>query len=203
MHAMLSERQLDALREVANIGAGHAATALSTLTRHRVGITVPKVFVAPFEDVADELGRPERLVSVSMGLLGDLRGRCLFLLREGEARALSDYLLGRDVGTATELDEMETSSLREAGNILGGAFTAALGEMTGMLLLLSVPALSYHELHQDGIDEVLAGEHDHRLALSVQTEFHVDSKNETPFGYFVVLTDAAGVEAILTALRVT
>jgi len=203
MTASLSERQYDALREVANIGAGHAATALSTLTRHRVGITVPKVFVAPFDEVTDEVCPPgERVVTVGMGLLGDLRGRCLFLLREREAHALSDYLLGREVGTATELDELEASSLREAGNILGGAFTAALSEMTGMLYLLSVPDLGVHEVGERE-QNVLGVDPAHQLALSVQTEFHVDALEDTPLGFFLVLTDAAGVEAILTALRVS
>jgi chemotaxis protein CheC len=203
MTAPLSERQFDALREVANIGAGHAATALSTLTRHRVGITIPKVFVAPFDEVTDQVAAPgERLVTVGMGLLGDIRGRCLFLLREREAHALSDYLLGRDVGTATELDEMEASALREAGNILGGAFTAALGDMTGMLYLLSVPDLGVHDM-DEGRHDVLGVDPAHQLALSVETEFHVDSLEDKPFGFFLVLTDAAGVDAILAALRVS
>jgi chemotaxis protein CheC len=203
MTVRLSERQCDALREVANIGAGHAATALSMLTRHRVDITVPKVFVAPFDEVTQEVAAAGgRLVTVGMGLLGDLRGRCLFLLREREAHALSDYLLGREVGTAADLDEMEESALREAGNILGGAFTAALGEMTGMLYLLSVPDLAVHEEGEER-DTVLGVDPAHQLALSVQTEFHVDALEDAPFGFFLVLTDTAGVEAILTALRVS
>ena len=202
MTTPLSERQYDALREVANIGAGHAATALSTLTQHRVGITVPKVFVAPFDEVSQEVtSSGGRVVTVGMGMLGDLRGRCLFLLREREAHALSDYLLGREVGTVKEMDTLEQSALRECGNILGGAFTAALSEMTGMLYLLSVPDLRVHDAGEEK-NTVLGADPSHQLALSVQTEFHVDSMEDAPFGFFLVLTDSAGVEAILTALRV-
>ena len=74
----LKELQLDALREVANIGAGHAATALSQLTDCRIMISVPEINVTRIEDVPEMLGEAEQVVTaVLMHMLGDLTGRTL------------------------------------------------------------------------------------------------------------------------------
>ena len=74
----LKPMQMDALREVANIGAGHAATALSQMTSQRIMISVPRISVTPLEDVPPHIGMPEEPVAaVLMNMLGDLTGgRC-------------------------------------------------------------------------------------------------------------------------------
>ncbi|PYO75720.1 MAG: hypothetical protein DMD67_10695 [Gemmatimonadetes bacterium] len=73
----LKELQIDALREVANIGAGHAATALSQLTNRRIMISVPQINIARLEEVPDLLGNPQDVVAaVLMHMLGDLTGSC-------------------------------------------------------------------------------------------------------------------------------
>ena len=61
----LKELQLDALREVANIGAGHAATALSQMTNHTIMIAVPEVNVRALEEVTDLVGRPDEVVAAT------------------------------------------------------------------------------------------------------------------------------------------
>ncbi|MGD2135395.1 MAG: chemotaxis protein CheC, partial [Gemmatimonadales bacterium] len=92
----LKALQLDAMREVANIGAGHAATALSQLTNRRIMINVPRLHARPLEQVSDLLGAPDDVVAaVLMHMLGDLTGRMLFTLPEANARLLCDTLLRR------------------------------------------------------------------------------------------------------------
>src|SRR5438128_2109597 len=77
----LKELQIDALREVANIGAGHAATALSQLTNRKIMISVPQINIVRLEEVPDLLGNPQDVVAaVLMHMLGDLTGRTLLLL---------------------------------------------------------------------------------------------------------------------------
>src|ERR1700745_1225839 len=96
----LKELQIDALREVANIGAGHAATALSQLTNRRIMIRVPENNVARLEAVPDLLGHAQEVVAaVLMHMLGDLTGRTLLLFPEAVGRRLCDMLLRRPVGT--------------------------------------------------------------------------------------------------------
>ena len=139
----LKDLQLDALREVANIGAGHAATALSQLTDCRIMISVPEIFVARLEEVPTRLGEEDELVvAVLMHMLGDLTGRMLFTLPEDNAKLLCDLLLRREPGQTTEFNDLEQSGLKEAGNILGGAYMNALSDFMGMMLLPSVPSLA-------------------------------------------------------------
>src|SRR3982750_4833279 len=76
----LSTAPLDALREVANIGAGHAATALSTLTGTRIMISVPMVNVVPPGDFIPEIAPDEEMVAVQMGMSGDISGQTVFVL---------------------------------------------------------------------------------------------------------------------------
>src|SRR5436190_1515815 len=138
----LKELQIDALREVANIGAGHAATALSQLTNRRIMISVPQINIVRLEEVPDLLGNPQDVVAaVLMHMLGDLTGRTLLLFPESVGRRVCDMLLRRPVGTTAVFDALEQSCLKEAGNILAGAYLNALSDFMGMLLLPSVPSL--------------------------------------------------------------
>src|SRR6476619_6222353 len=119
----LKESQLDAIREVANIGAGHAATALSEMTNRKIMITVPRVKIRPLEDACDMVGPPDQVVaSVLMHVMGDLTGRAMLLFPERAAYTLCDYLFRRERGSTTSFGEMEQSSLKEAGNILASAY---------------------------------------------------------------------------------
>src|SRR5438093_10957506 len=95
----LKALQIDALREVANIGAGHAATALSQLTNRRIMISVPQINIARLEEVPDLLGDPQEVVAaVLMHMLGDLTGRTLLLFPDGVSRTLCDIPLLRPSG---------------------------------------------------------------------------------------------------------
>src|SRR5512145_102319 len=98
----LKALQLDALREVANIGAGHAATALSQMTQRTIMISVPEVNIVPLEEVPELLGRPDEVIAgVLMHVMGDLTGRTLLIFPEVSAQAVCDILLRRPPGTTT------------------------------------------------------------------------------------------------------
>src|SRR5207244_7927441 len=104
----LKALQIDALREVANIGAGHAATALSQLTNRRIMISVPQINISRLEEVPGLLGDPQEVVAaVLMHMLGDLTGRTLLLFPETVRRKLYDMLLRRPSGTTTVLDALD------------------------------------------------------------------------------------------------
>ena len=87
----LKALQMDALREVANIGAGHAATALSQMTHRTIMISVPEVNVRALEEVAELLGPPDQVMAaVLMQMMGDLTGRTMILFPDSSARQLCD-----------------------------------------------------------------------------------------------------------------
>ncbi len=196
--------QLDALREVANIGAGHAATALSQMTDRRIMISVPKITIAGLEDVSDVIGDSnEVVVAVLMHMLGDLTGRTLFMVPEGNAKLLCDLLLRREPGTTKEFGEMEVSSVKEAANILGSAYMGALSDFMGMMLLPSVPSFEI-----DRAGAVLTTAHlgfgrDRDFIFCVETDFHFTEAGRKLKGHFLLMPDMASLKAILDAIHMT
>lgn len=200
----LQALQLDALREVENIGAGHAATALSQMTNRRIMISVPKVTVARLEDVGELFGDPPPVVAaILLHMLGDLTGRTMLIFPEAPARRLCDLLLRREPGTTTEFGDLEQSSLKEAGNILCGAFLTALSSFMGMMLLPSVPVLLVDLASAVVTSAYLDFGSDRDYVLCVETAFQFGPDEEGLRGHFLLVPDAASLRAILQAVRLT
>ena len=199
----LKELQIDALREVANIGAGHAATALSQLTNRKIMISVPQINIVRLEEVPDLLGTPQDVVAaVLMHMLGDLTGRTLLLFPESVGRRVCDMLLRRPAGTTAKFDALEQSCLKEAGNILAGAYLNALSDFMGMLLLPSVPSLVVDLSAAVLTTTYLNFGHERDFVFCVETEFTIDS-GEGLRGDFLLLPDLASLKAIFDAIRLT
>lgn len=198
----LSEERIDALKEVANIGAGHAATALSMMTGARIMIDVPTINVAPLAElipgIADE---GSQIVSVIMDMHGSLQGHTLLALPLVTGRRLADLMLRRERRAGGSLDLLEESALKEAGNILGGAYMTALSEFLGMTLLPSPPRLTVGttnevmEQHRQQASSAAA-------ACCVETEFTFEEIGETFKGFFLLLPDAKSFDAIFAAVNV-
>jgi len=134
---------VDALREIANIGAGNAVTALAELTRREFRITVPTFGAMVLSECENLIGDLESLaVSVYMPVAGDVNGHVAFLFPFREACELVDFLLGRSPGETQCFGEMECSALLEVGNIIISSFLNALSEMTDLHIPSSVPGIA-------------------------------------------------------------
>jgi len=199
----LGALQLDALREVENIGAGHAATALSQMTNRRIMISVPQITVTRLEDVAGVLGEPQVVAAILLHMMGDLTGRTLLIFPEPAARRLCDLLLRRAPGTTTEFGAIEQSSLKEAGNILCGAFMSALSSFMGMMLLPSVPSLLVDLSSAVITSAYLDFGSERDYVLCVETQFQFEAETEALRGHFLLVPDLASLRAILQAVRLT
>ena len=198
----LKASQLDAMREVANIGAGHAATALSQMTNRKIMITVPRVNVRPLEEACDIVGTPDEVIAaVLMHMMGDLTGRALLLFPQGAARTLCDFLLRREMGTTQAFGEMEQSALKEAGNILGSAYLNALSDFMGMMLVPSIPSLVIDFSGAILTTAQVNFGHDRDYAFCVETSFRVDGASEPLGGHFLLLPDLASLRSIFDAIR--
>jgi len=139
----VSSNQLDVLREIGTIGAGRAATALADLLNTKVEITLPEVKLIPLENLDKILGDPERSFFVlDTGIEGDVGGRIFFLLSPSEARILGGTLIGEEPKDVDFEDALFQSSLKEAANILVGAYMNALSDITGLSILYGVPSLA-------------------------------------------------------------
>jgi chemotaxis protein CheC len=198
----LKALQIDALREVANIGAGHAATALSQMIGETIMISVPRINVTRLDDVRPHLGPPdEPVAAVLMRMMGDLTGRTLLVFPRRTAHRIAALLLhakGRD----DDFSVMEQSAIKEAGNILSSAYMNALSDFMGMMLIPSPPSLAV-----DMSSAVLTTAHlqfgsDQDLVFCVESELLLDNVDEHLRGYFLLLPDSASLHAILKAVRV-
>lgn len=198
----LQALQLDALREVANIGAGHAATALSQMTGSRIMVTVPRLQIAPLEDVPELLGNPDEVVAaVLMHMLGDLTGRTLLLFPRDDALRLSEILLARPRGGSHVFGELEQSALKEAGNILSAAYMNALADFMGLLLLPSVPSLVI-DLCGAVLTTVCTNFQAERdYVLSIETQFTMEDERDSVSGHFLLIPDVQSLQVILECIR--
>lgn len=198
----LSALQLDALREIGNVGAGNAATALSQILNKRIDMTVPKISILPLGEVPEVVGGPDAMVAgVYLRVYGPAPSSILFLLPRDSAFYLVDMLMGREHGSTLEMDAMDESALMEIGNILAGAYLNALSYFTKLTLLPSIPALA-----MDMAGAILSviliqlgqmGDH----ALVIETEFSDD--NDGVKGHFFLIPDPGSLGTIIKAIGVT
>ena len=138
----LNSMQIDVLKELGNIGAGSAVTALSKMINKRIDMEVPKVELVEFNKLIEALGGPEELYAgVYFQMYGDLTGNILFLLPYESSKKLIDILL-ESIEYACESDVIEKSSLEELGNIMASSYVSSLAALTCIKINISVPALA-------------------------------------------------------------
>jgi chemotaxis protein CheC len=188
-----TELQLDALRELANIASGNAATSLSQMLGREVGLNVPRVLALPLADAVEACGNPDQATtSVVIPLDGDIEGVVLLLIDPAGADALCG-LLGVEAGS-----EIAESALREIGNILGTSCLNALASMTGLHLEPCPPHLATDMLGAIVSSLALAQESSGELVLVMDSELEV--ANEPCSISFVLLPSDGGVTDLLTPL---
>lgn len=197
----LTEFQLDALREVGGIGAGHAATALSQLVDRPIALEVPLLEVVALHDIPHVLGGPERLVgAVFARLLGDISGGILFVAEKEGALSLIDLLHGREVGSTKSFGHDEEALLRHCASILISAYLAAIARMADLDVLPSSASIALDmagALLEAVISEVgMVADH----AVLVRTSF-MDEDNKVEAALFFVPTPES-LEIILGRLGV-
>jgi chemotaxis protein CheC len=139
----ITQFQLDALREIGNIGSGHAATSLSSLLQRRIEMSVPKVWAVPFEEIPTIVGQldtPQATIYVKVE--GEAPGKAVFFFPIESAEIMVQALFGTDEPQDLYSDEMAQSALKEVGNILVSSFLVSLSQFSGISMQPSVPALA-------------------------------------------------------------
>jgi chemotaxis protein CheC len=193
--------ELDVLKEVGNIGAGNAATALSRLLDKPVDMAVPKVSFLPFEEVADRVGGSEQIVfAVFLRVEGDAPGNMFFIIEEASAERLLRQLLSIREEGQEGYSEMELSALCEIGNILAGSYLSSLADFTHLTMAPSVPQialdmagaiLSYGLVQYGEMGD---------SAMLIETTFLED--REALEGHFFLIPDPESFDKIFRALGV-
>lgn len=197
----LKEIQMDAMREVASIGAGNAATALSSIIAREVIIEVPKIFVLDFDHALKLLGDPETIVSgIMVKISGDINGIILFLQQLDFINVILESVLNRSVCDYRELNEMDRSALTEIGNIVISSYMNAFTTLTGLDISLSVPAMCLNMA--GGILTVPIAEYgyDTNKIMIMEGEFKCDGKRVE--SKLLVAPDVESLRVILKKLGV-
>ncbi|MFR1708021.1 MAG: chemotaxis protein CheC [Clostridium sp.] len=191
-----SELQIDALREIGNVGLGNAATAMAQILGKKIQITVPKVNVISLEDIFERVDEETVVYAVIARVLGDAPGNILFMFDTSTMMRIAEMLVGKQ--DEDDLNEMGYSALGEIGNIIFATYMNAIGDMTKLRLFPSVPAVT-----KDMLTAVLSttfiesGQfNDH--VLDIETGF--SQENEHLKGDFYFIPAPGSLEKILESL---
>lgn len=192
------EQYYDVLKEIGNIGAGNATTALSQLINCKVDMKVPQVKVLSFSEVGELMGGEEQIMAgIYLCVEGDISGSIMFLLEVNSAKHLVSKLMGIEIGQTDELDEIQISALKEIGNIITGAYLNSLSTLLNLCIYPSVPDMTIDMagaiLSVPAIEFGTLGD----KILLIQTQFTDDIDLD---GYFILVPDMESYTKILSSL---
>lgn len=139
----VTENYYDVLRELGNIGAGNAITALSQMLQCKVDMQVPQVRLLEFSEVGEMIGGEEQIMAgVFLGVKGDITGSMMFMVEAESARHLIAKMTMGMLPPGSEFEEMGLSAMKELGNIITGAYLNSLSTMTNLSISPTPPALT-------------------------------------------------------------
>lgn len=197
----MDNMQFDVLREIGNIGAGNATTALSQMLSAKVDMKVPKIDLLEFKELGELIGGAENIVvGILLTLHDDIDGMMMFLLEKAAAKNMVRLLLGGYEGSdeGEDFSEMELSAMQEIGNIIAGAYLSSLSTLTNMTITSSVP---YMAIDMAGailsVPAIEFGKISDK-ALLIETEF--GDIGEQVNGYFILIPTLESYSRILTSL---
>lgn len=187
----------DVLKELGNIGAGNATTALAQMLQTKVDMKVPQVRLLDFKDVGVVMGGEEQLVAgIYLAVEGDITGSIMFILEKNAAKSLVSKLMGMPPAEGG-FTEIEISAMKEIGNIITGAYLNSLAQMTGLKMIPSVPDLNIDMLNAilsvPAIEFGIIGDQ----ILLIQTVFTDDVDLN---GYFILMPDLESYSKMLEGL---
>ena len=196
----MSNEYFDVLRELGNIGAGNATTALAQMMQCKVDMAVPKVQLLEFRELGEAMvGEETVMAGIYLGIEGDIKGSIMFLLEKAAAKHLVGKLMGME-SEGDEFSEMEFSALKEVGNIITGSYLNSLSSITNLAIYPSVPDLTVDMagaiLSVPAIEFAALGDR----MLMIQTQFFDEMVLD---GYFILIPDLDSYGRMLTALGFT
>jgi len=198
----MNHMQFDVLREIGNIGAGNATTALSQMLSSKIDMKVPKIDLLEFKELGELIGGAENIVvGILLTLQDDIDGMMMFLVEKKAAKSMVKLLMGGFCSGGENEDdfsEMELSAMQEIGNIIAGAYLSSLSALTNMKITSSVP---YMAIDMAGailsVPAIEFGKISDK-ALLIETEF--GDVGEEVNGYFILIPTLESYGQILTSL---
>ena len=203
---ILNEEQMDFLKEMMNIGAGNASTALHKMLRHPVDLVIPRVHVLSVTQVPSIFDSPSLpVVCVKMGMVGDVDGGVFFIMPGEYQETLLSTVEQATPGfirlknEKQKQDEMELSAIIEIGNIITGVYLTAIHDFCRLNIYHTVPMLAT-DMVQAVLDEIL-------IELSCSTEISIAVENEFMIGeypikaYLLVIPSAGSIGVLANSIE--
>ena len=195
----MSNEYFDVLRELGNIGAGNATTALAQMMQCKVDMAVPKVQLLEFKELGEAMvGEETVMAGIYLGIEGDIKGSIMFLLEKAAAKHLVGKLMGME-SEGDECTDMAFSALKEVGNIITGSYLNSLSSITNLAIYPSVPDLTVDMagaiLSVPAIEFAALGDR----MLMIQTQFFDEMVLD---GYFILIPDLDSYGRMLAALGI-
>ena len=197
-YSSLSMIQLDALKEVSNIGAGNAATALSMLLNKKIDMSVPSVNVVRLEDVVEATGELE-VAGTVVRVLGDIAGNILLVFEEDTVKKIIGKLIGSEEGADSEMGQ---SVLCEIANIISASYMNSIAQLTNLAIAPSVPAVAYDMLGAILTTTFIESNQYDEYILDIETIF-LDETEENIGGHFYYIPMPGSLEKILKSIGIS
>lgn len=194
----LNSEHLDLLKELGNIGAGNAVTALSKMLSKQIDMQVPQINIVDFKDIASFVDDPENIiVGILVNLSGDINGIMMFIMTLESARTLTNSLLCVDNNDNT-FSDMELSALTEIGNIVSSSYLGSLASIINKKIIPSVPSLSIDMANAVlSLPAIMFSKVADKVLL-IESLFSVE--NDKVSGFFVLVPDMDSFDVIFSVL---
>ncbi|MHA6258731.1 chemotaxis protein CheC [Sporosarcina sp. CAU 1771] len=200
----ITNMHLDVLKEIGNIGAGHAATSLSSLLDRKIDMRVPEVELVSFDGMFDLAGgSDEVVVGIYLRIEGEVSGSMFFVLSIESANRFIQKLIGDasfDFNTPP-FSEIGISAMQELGNILSGSYLSALSDFTGLKIHPTVPSLSVDMVGAIVSVGLIEISHMSDEVIVINTEIK-EQGAESINGHFFLLPDPSSYITIFRSLGV-
>lgn len=193
----------DVLKEIANIGAGHAATALAALLERPIVQTVPNVMLIPLPEMPALLGGAEKVVVAGLlDISGDLSGFFMVVLEQEQADRIIGMMLGKQPktkeGSLRKYTAVEKSVISETVNIMGGSYMTAIAELTNLKVYPSIPYLCIDMVGAVLSIAIAEAGKTGEFAIFFQSELF--NEKEKIIGNLFLIPDKASCDKILESL---
>lgn len=199
MAQKIDDFQLDQLKEIMNIGASHASTALSQMIEKKVDLSVPRAYVDEIQNLNKFIeNKDEEVTTAILKIYGDAGGVMFFMFTNGNEAKIAKVLIG-NVKNEKERKELEMSAVKEVGNVLAGASLSAFSKFLDMNLLHSVSDVVVDTVDSIMNSVVIEIGKTSGMALIFEVKFIIKELDvETKFLFFI---DPSATAKILEAIK--
>lgn len=196
----VNEMYMDVLKEIGNIGAGNATTAIAGMLGTQMKMNVPSVKLMDASKLGDAIcPEEETIVGIFLEVKDGITGSMMFIMKMESAHFLVNKLMGREQMYNEPFDEMDLSAMKEIGNIIAGSYLSALAGMTNLVISPSVPYIAVDMAASIlSVPAIQFGQYGDN-ALFIETEFGDDVLMD---GYFILMPEPESYTKILSALGI-